>query len=255
MDGSPSGASSASHPPDLPGPPIHPFHRAVRYWLARAVATLLVHAYLRVRLEGRQRLPDGPCLLCFNHQSWTDPFLLLACLPWHRRLYVFGPREEDMRRGTRNRLITFVGNGIPYRPSKDDLLGVTRRVQAILDAGGVVAIAPEGRIHAGEGTLLPFDEGAAYFALRASVPIVPLALNGTSWLSFGRRIRVRVGEPIVPAGRPTRAAVSAYTEQAWQALHALVQGYPDASPPGPFGRWVTELFNDWPEGERPLPSA
>lgn len=206
-----------------------------------------------MRLEGRDHLPDGPCLLCFNHQSWTDPFLLLACLPTRRRLYIFGPREEDMRRGARNRLISFVGNAVPYRPSKDDLLGVTRRVQAVFDAGAMLAIAPEGRIHAGEAALLPFDEGAAYFALRAGVPIVPVALNGTSWLRFGRRIRVRIGVPIKPGGRPTRDELSRCTQQTWEALHGLIQDYPDPSPPGPFGRWVTELFNDWPEGSRPAP--
>lgn len=240
---------------ELPGPPIHPLRRTFRYLAARTVATLLARSYVRVRVEGRELLPDGPFLLCFNHQSWTDPLLLLAGLPTHRRLYVFGPREEDMRRGARNRLIAWVGNAVPFHPSKDDLLAVTRRVQAVFAAGGVLAVSPEGRIHSGERVLLPFDEGAAYFAFRSRVPIVPVALNGTSWLCFGRRIRIRIGAPILPRGRATRESVASCTLAAWQALHELVQGYPDPAPPGPVGRWVTELFNDWPEGSRPEPGS
>jgi hypothetical protein len=36
-----------------------------------------------------------------------------------------------------------------------------------------------------------------------------------------------------------------------EALRRLVADYPDPPPPGPVGRWLTELFNDWPEGRRP----
>ena len=35
------------------------------------------------------------------------------------------------------------------------------------------------------------------------------------------------------------------------ALRAMVADFPDPAEPGPFGRWLTELFNDWPEGARP----
>ena len=62
----------------------------------------------------------------------------------------------------------------------------------------------------GERDLLPLSEGAAYFALRSGVPLVPIAINGTSWLRFGSRVRVRVGEPLAAdrtarPGPPSRA--------------------------------------------------
>ena len=96
----------------------------------------------------------------------------------------------------------WTGTAIPYKPGKNDLLDATRRVGAVLASGSVVAIAGEGRIHVRETELLPISEGAAYFALRSGVPLVPIAINGTSWLRFGGRVRVRVGEPIPIAGRP-----------------------------------------------------
>ena len=91
---------------------------------------------------------------------------------------------------------------VPYRPGKNDLLEATRRVSAVLASGGVLAIAGEGRIHASEHDLLRLEEGPAYFALRSGVPLVPIAISGTSWLRLGRRVRVVVGEPIEVAGRP-----------------------------------------------------
>ena len=91
----------------------------------------------------------------------------------------------------------------------------------------------------------------AFFALRAGVPIVPIGITGTGWLRLGKRVRVRVGAPIAPAGRPTRDAVDALTQEIRASLLALVSDGRDELPPGPLGRWVTELFNDWPEGRRP----
>lgn len=229
---------------------ISPWRLTLRYWLSRLVVAGLTRAYLRVRLEDRERMPSGPAIYCFNHLGWSDPFVLMAVLPLRPRLFFFGPKEEDMHLGGRNRIMAWTGTTIPYKPGKDDLLGATRRVSAVIAAGGVVAIAGEGRIHAGESELWPLSEGAAYFALRARVPVVPLAINGTSWLRFGGRVTIRVGEPLQPVGRANRDAVDDLTRRTWDALHAMVRSAPDAAVPGRFGRWLTEVFNDWPEGSR-----
>ena len=234
----------------LPGPSISPFRRTIRYWISRVAAAALTRAYLRVSLDGRDRLPAGPAIYCFNHMSWADPFVLMAVLPFRPRLWFFGPKEEDMTVGGRNRLMTWTGAAIPYKPAKNDLLDATRRVGAVLGTGAVVAIAGEGRIHAQESELLPVSEGAAFFALRSGVPLVPIAIRGTSWLSFGGRVSARVGEPIAVSGRPTRENVGEATARLTAALQDLVGGAPDVAPPGRFGRWVTERFNDWPEGSR-----
>jgi 1-acyl-sn-glycerol-3-phosphate acyltransferase len=235
----------------LPGPRIAWWRRTARYWLAQGLTRLVVNAWLRLRVEGRENLPNGPAVLCFTHMNWADPFLIAAALPARPRLFIFGPKEEDMSVGGRNKLMWWSGVAVPYKPGKNDLIEATRAVRDIFALGGVLAIAGEGRIHRSEQEVLPLNEGAAYFALRSGVPLVPVALNGSSWIRFGGRIRVRIGRPLVPEGRPTREAVAGLTARTHAALCDLVADHPELPEPGPFARWLTELFNDWPEGRRP----
>jgi 1-acyl-sn-glycerol-3-phosphate acyltransferase len=234
-----------------PGAPVAPWRQRLRIVISRALIGLVVRCVVRLRVEGREHVPPTPVLYCFNHLNWTDPLFVLAALPWKPDVALFGPKEEDMGVGGRNRVMTWTGLAVPYKPGKNDLIDTTLRVQAVFDAGWSLGIAGEGRIHRGERELLPLNEGAAYFALRSGVPIVPLAINGTSWIGVGRRVRVRIGAPIPVSGRPSREAVAALTERTYAALRALVADFPDPPPPGRFGRWLTELFNEWPEGRRP----
>lgn len=226
-------------------------YRPFRYRFVRAFCWLAVRIILRVRVEGRDHLLPTPAIYCFNHLNWTDPLVILAALPWSPRLAMFGPREEDMSVGGRNRLMTWSGMAIPFKPGKNDLRDTTRRVQRALDGGWSMGIAGEGRIHRWERELLPLADGTAYFALRAQVPVVPVAINGTSWLGFRRTVRIRIGEPIPAEGRANAERVAALSARMSEALLALVSDFPDPTPPGPFGRWLTELFNEWPEGGRP----
>jgi 1-acyl-sn-glycerol-3-phosphate acyltransferase len=151
--------------------------------------------------------------------------------------------------------MTWTGATIPYRPGKNDLLAATRRVHAVIAAGGVIAIAGEGRIQPFESRVAPLNEGAAYFALREGVPLVPVAIHGTSWLGLGRRVRVTIGLPLEPEGSPNREHVDALTARCRSALLELVRDEPERPRPGPIGRWITERFNDWPEGSREAAEA
>jgi 1-acyl-sn-glycerol-3-phosphate acyltransferase len=222
----------------------------IRYWVSRTIVRILTGAYLRIRVEGRDHLPSGPAIYCFNHLNWTDPFVLMAVLPMRPRLFFFGPKEEDMGVGGRNRIMLWSGNAVPYKPGKNDLLVATRRVDGILRSGGVLAIAGEGRIGARESGLLSLSEGTAYFAIRSGVSIVPIAINGTSWLRFGRAVRVQIGDPVPTSGRPTREAIADATRRTAEGLSSMLADAPDLPVPGRFGRWLTEVFNDWPEGSR-----
>jgi 1-acyl-sn-glycerol-3-phosphate acyltransferase len=234
----------------LPRADVSPWQRSLRYHFVRTFIWVCSRVLFRMRLEGRERIPSEPALYCFNHLGWLDPIVIMATFPRSVRLYFYGPREEDLRVGIKNRIMWWAAIAVPFRPTKNDLITSVRRAQAVFDSGAVLAIAGEGAIHIHEGDLLPLQEGAAYLALRARVPIVPVAITGTSWVGFRRTLTARIGEPIPTGPRPTHATVAAYTALTWHAIRALVADDRDLPVPGRFGRWFTDVFNDWGPGGR-----
>src|SRR5262249_17941329 len=108
-----------------------------------------------------------------------------------------------------------------------------------------------------------FEEGPAYFALRGGVPLVPIAITGTSWVRFRGRVQVRVGEPIETGVRPTRQAIAHYRARIWHALRTMVDGDRDPKLPSRFGQGLPDLSNAGAAGggapvaaqHRPTPAA
>jgi 1-acyl-sn-glycerol-3-phosphate acyltransferase len=101
---------------------------------------------------------------------------------------------------------------------------------AMLKSGEILLVFPEGTRHNGP-KIEPLEPGAAYLALRAGVPVVPIGIAGSedilrtrkSHIPRFRRVVMVVGEPIVPPTRAggvvPRAEVDALTEE----LHEAVQ--------------------------------
>jgi 1-acyl-sn-glycerol-3-phosphate acyltransferase len=106
-----------------------------------------------------------------------------------------------------------------------------RALRAALDGlrqGRFVAIAPEGR-ESLSGALEQGTEGAAYLALKAGVPVLPLTFTGTeNTRIYGNLIRLRrtdvsmtVGEPFRLVELPDRKrAIELGTQKIMRALAA-----------------------------------
>jgi 1-acyl-sn-glycerol-3-phosphate acyltransferase len=223
----------------------------VRLWMKT-----MVRCYVHVRISGLEHLPaEGPLLICFNHPSWLDPIVLVGCWPDRkRRLFVFGPRENDMTDSLRNRAIARTGRGVPLKPDGADALDVTRRAVAVLRGGDALVVAGEGHLSDHEGELMPLETGVAHFAMLAKVPVVPLAIVGTGWVHFGSTVRLTFGAPVDYRGHGSgREGARVMTAELQTALQSLLAGVTDQPRPGRFGAFLSELFNDrsWKNSVKP----
>ena len=171
------------------------FRRFVRV-LARVVIPLLT----RSTLSGLEHFPaHGPALLVVNHLGDADAALLLAGLPVAAD--ALGKIEMLYEFPVLGKLMDWYGTIWLHR-GRPDRRALRCALQAF-EQGRFLIVAPEGRYSLTRG-LERGGKGAAYLAVKAGVPVIPIALTGTENRSvYGdlRRLKrpalsLSVGEPL-----------------------------------------------------------
>ncbi|HEV2202459.1 MAG TPA: lysophospholipid acyltransferase family protein [Bryobacteraceae bacterium] len=174
--------------------------------VARAWArSLLRFAGVRVTVEGLEKIdPGGRYVFCANHLSYMDPPVVLTQIPVQFRFLAKRGLFQIPFLGTH---LTQAGH-IPVNLDEPRAAVKTMtRAAEILRARAIsLLIFPEGG-RSEDGVLQPFKEGAAYIAIKAQVPLVPIALIGTrKIMAYGSatirsgRVRLRIGNPIPTEG-------------------------------------------------------
>ncbi len=232
----PTIASAAMPPADL-----LPVSRKANlpYRIVRLVAVPLLHFFFRFDVAGLDKVPrTGTYVVIANHLNWLDEFALLMLLPIEPRLHFLANPTILVTRKVQWFLVRKTGGFVPVVQGRHGDPALFRHVDRALEVGGAVAIFPEGNFGPVEGELMPFKKGFAHFAIKAKVPVVPVALSGTKDLWFRKRIRVLIGEPIQPAGHDA----DLLTEAAFQRMKALMPEYHDQPGRKWLRRWLTNLF-------------
>jgi len=139
-------------------------------WLIRFVINLIAD----VELKGYENIPtEGNFVIATNHLGRLDVALLFYALEGdfilmiaekYEHHWLFGPIGNAM-------------NGIWMDRFNADV-GAIREVFNRMKAGGILVIAPEGTRSKTEA-MAEGKPGVAYLAMKAGVPIAPVALTGT----------------------------------------------------------------------------
>jgi 1-acyl-sn-glycerol-3-phosphate acyltransferase len=135
-------------------------------------------------------------------------------------------------------LVRSTGGFVPVVAERHGDTTLFHHVDRCLEIGGAVAIFPEANYGPTEGELLPFKKGFAHFAIKAKVPVLPVALSGTQDLWFRKRIRVVIGEPLQPAGHDADSLTAA----AFERVKELMPTYRDQPGRKLLRRQLTKLF-------------
>ncbi|MFW2387697.1 MAG: MFS transporter [Polyangiales bacterium] len=154
-------------------------------FLLRLVAWLLANLLYRIRVTGREHLPDeGPAIIAANHVTYID---------W---LVISSVYQRPMRFVMHESFISLPLVGWAFRDAKvipiasrrenPEALGdAFRRIGEELDDGNVVCIFPEGELTR-DGKLGVLKPGVLKMLETHPVPVVPVRLDGF-WGSFFSR--------------------------------------------------------------------
>lgn len=171
--------------------------------VVRATAGRLLRILFRTRLVGAENIPATGAILAGNHVSYLDPILMWCASP--RPIHFMAKRElwdSAVIAWALPRLW-----GFPVNRGEPDRTAITTATE-LLKAGELVGVFPEGgRAEEGSDELRAAQGGAAFIALRAGVPIVPVAFVGTerAWPKGAKRPKlvrtyISVGMSIDPSG-------------------------------------------------------
>jgi len=176
------------------------WRRNVR-WLIKWLSKIVVSICLRVDKQGLENLPElGPALIVSNHIGDADLIVGIAISP-----------VENIEVLAKSELYEF-----PILGKVMDIYGVIwihrgqpdrRALRSVLQGlkeGRMIAIAPEGR-ESLTGSMEEGTNGAAYIALKANVPIIPVTVTGTENTQvFGNFKRLRKTNTSLTVGEPFR---------------------------------------------------
>ncbi|RPH60396.1 MAG: hypothetical protein EHM89_09000 [Acidobacteria bacterium] len=208
------------------------FPRWTRSFVARIVRNAnqaawilpLVRVFLRLQIEGRERLLHirGPVVFAANHQSLLDTPTILLGLParWRRQLAVamakdlFDPHFDPAHHGVAARLssgalyhlATFFFNAFPVPRTGPGTGAALRYAGKLATDGFSILIFPEGH-RTERGEINPFQPGVGMMASRLRLPVVPIRLEGldrvmhrTWWWPRRGAVRVIFGPPLYLEG-------------------------------------------------------
>lgn len=190
--------------------------------LARLWSRLIIRTCgVKVEVEGLDNLAGlDSCVLVANHQSFFDIFATIALIP------------REVRFVAKKELLKIPLIGYALRHSEHVVIdrqaggSAIRNALKVMRSGRLMCVFAEGHRFS-DNRVHEFNDGAAWLAIAAKVPCVPLTFSGTA--AFfprrakvvvpGGRMRMTLGKPIAAAGLRSedRAELTRRLEEAVRA--------------------------------------
>ena len=189
------------------------FYRFIYRLIAPVIRLLFPH-----RAVGLENLPEGGALLCANHVSGWDPFLIAIALPVDSRLTVMA-KDQLFHIPLVGWLLRKAGV-FPVKRGGNDLTAMKTAIKA-LNEGNRLLVFPEGTRVDGEGGG-EAKGGVTVMATRTGTPMVPVYCGPKH--KFLRRTTIAFGEPYTPviAGRrPTAEENRQVADEILRRIYAL----------------------------------
>ena len=201
---------------------------AEHFWfgVSRVLQMFAVNRF-PAQVTGLEKLPtSGPFLICPNHQSFIDPVIMAAFLPWRVFHNTFAVGTSDIFGSGPMRMLARWLRVVVVDPDAN-LVPAMRAGAFGLRHGRVLLLYPEGE-RSIDGAPKIFKKGAAILSIHMQAPIVPVGIDGFQEVwprgkKFFQKfvpVKMKFGDPIIPP--PESEASEAAYEQLTADLKARV---------------------------------
>lgn len=186
-----------------------------------AVIWPFFHLVRPLRVIGKENIPDGPVVICPNHTTLGDPFYVVFAFGWKFPMRAMA-KIQIMRLPVIGWILGKAGVFGVDR-GKADMKAVKTALKTLKD-GNKLLMFPEGtRVHEGEN--VEAKTGAAMFATRTGVPLMPIYIQRKKKL-FRRNVVV-IGKPYYPefeGRKPTPDELDAIAGDLMNRVRKLGEG-------------------------------
>lgn len=200
------------------GPPllIYTFitrHVDLLYWAGINGVMFFVRCVgVRVHVKGLERIPPGPCIFAANHTSSADAPAVVWSIP--RRIAILLKRSLFAYPVVGQAF--YLAQFIPVdRSDRESAIVSMEKATEAIRAGQSFLIYPEGT-RSNDGRLQELKKGTSVMAIKAGVPIVPIACSGAHRVMEKRSLNIKPGDIVVEFLEPIDA--SQYTFEQRDAL-------------------------------------
>ncbi len=158
-----------------------------------SVCTSLYYAFSQIvhpiKVTGKENMPEtGKAILCANHQSFQDPFVLASYL---KRKMHFMAKKEIFKVKIVAKIVSALG-AFPVARGQNDL-GAIRTAFKLLGEEKALGIFPEGTRFS-DGELHEAKNGVAMIALRTGAQVIPAYIIG-NYKPF-KKMRLVIGKAV-----------------------------------------------------------
>ncbi len=190
------------------------------YWFGKIVIVPFFWLIFRPIIRNRAGLrSEGPVMYLCNHFSLADAVAIAAVSP---RVIRFMALESLFSKPIPNAFFRSLYM-VPAGEGGGSRLGPVKKAISLLNEGYAFGIFPEGHRSPVYTEMDAFEKGAAFIALRANVPIIPVYMDPLSWKRL--RLRMVVGERIIPEevknSCPGQKPVDALSDRIVDTLNTL----------------------------------
>jgi 1-acyl-sn-glycerol-3-phosphate acyltransferase len=156
----------------------------------RILTGIVFKLFFKVDVINPEKVPpDGPALLCANHNTILDMFFL----GYGTKRWIHWMAKEELFRNPIAAFVIRKLGAFPVRRGTGDVSSI-KSAYRLLEEGRIVGIFPHGtRIDPSRIETVRVKPGAVLIAVNAGVPIVPAAVYG-SYKLFSR-MKVIYGDP------------------------------------------------------------